>query len=178
MKVSRLLALSAFACAAAALPLAAPAQSPAPSPAPPPCSTPQDRQFDFWLGDWNVTDRASGKPVGTNRVTSELKGCVLQEHWAGAGGGHGTSFNHYDAARKLWHQTWVDDSGGILYLDGGLRDGAMVLTGRRPGRNGRTVTDRITYTHARDGSVRQHWEISRDGGATWSTTFDGIYRKG
>jgi hypothetical protein len=177
MNPSRLLA-AALGFAAAALPLAGLAQTPAPAPPPRPCATPQDRQFDFWLGDWNVTDRASGKPVGTNRVTSELKGCVLQEHWAGTGGGKGTSFNHYDAARKVWHQTWVDDSGGILELDGGLTNGAMVLSGRRPGRNGRTISDRITYTRAADGSVRQHWEISRDGGASWSTTFDGIYRKG
>jgi hypothetical protein len=175
MKALRLLALAAL--AGAALPLAALAQSPAPAAPPAPCATPQDRQFDFWLGDWNVTDRASGKPVGTNRITSELKGCVLEEHWNGAGGEHGNSFNHYDAARKVWHQTWVDDHGGILYLDGGLRDGAMVLSGRRRTRAGKTVVDRITFSRAADGSVRQHWEISPDGGPTWTTSFDGIYRK-
>lgn len=180
-----MIAFRAFALAAlafAALPCAALAQSPSPGAAPvasarpAPCASARDRQFDFWLGDWTVTDNASGKPAGTNRITSELRGCVLQEHWSGAGGGHGTSFNHYDAARKRWHQTWVDDSGGILYLDGGLRNGAMVLAGRRPGRNGRTITDRITWTPRPDGSVRQWWQISRDGGATWTTAFDGIYR--
>jgi hypothetical protein len=178
-------------CAAAAallavsLPLAVAAQSPAPSPSssgspaarPPACTSPQDRQFDFWLGDWKVTDNTSGRPEGTNRITRELRGCVLQEHWSGAQGGHGTSFNHYDAARKRWHQTWVDDSGGILYLDGGLKNGAMVLSGTRPGRGGRTITDRIEWTRRPDGSVRQWWRASRDGGATWTTSFDGIYRR-
>jgi hypothetical protein len=175
MNALRPIALAAL--ASAALPLAALAQSPAPAAPRAPCASAQDRQFDFWLGDWNVTDRASGKPVGTNRITSELKGCVLHEHWSGAGGEHGFSFNHYDAARKVWHQTWVDDGGGILYLDGGLRDGAMVLSGRRLGRNRKPIVDRITYSRAADGSVRQKWDVSRDGGATWSTTFDGIYRK-
>jgi hypothetical protein len=171
----------AAAFAVAALPLAVLAQSPSPNPAPtappPPCVSAQDRQFDFWLGDWNVTDNASGRPVGTNDITRELKGCVLHEHWAGAGGSHGMSFNHYDAARKVWHQTWVDDSGGILYLDGEMRDGSMVLSGKRIGRQGATVTDRITYTPRPDGTVRQWWQISRDGGATWTTSFDGIYHR-
>jgi hypothetical protein len=171
----------ALAALLAAPPLAAAAQSPVPSASPaarpPACTSAQDRQFDFWLGDWTVTDNGTGKPAGTNRITRELRGCVLQEHWSGSEGGHGTSFNHYDAARKLWHQTWVDDSGGILYLDGGLRDGAMVLSGTRPGRKGGTVTDRIVWTRRPDGSVRQWWRVSRNGGKTWSTAFDGIYRR-
>ncbi len=33
-----------------------PAQTP---PAPPRCDTPEFRQFDFWVGDWNVTSGAS-----------------------------------------------------------------------------------------------------------------------
>ena len=141
------------------------------------CTTAQDRQFDFWAGHWNVTDNVTGKPAGTNDVTREYGGCVLQEHWKGAGGDDGSSFNHYDAARKVWHQTWVDNGGGILYLDGGLKNGSMVLAGKRRGRNGTWVTDRITYTPRPDGSVRQWWQVTRDGGATWKTVFDGIYRK-
>jgi hypothetical protein len=192
MKVLRstiaLASLAAFSLVAS--PLCAGAQSAAPaaapsaaaaaqSPPPKPCATRQDRQFDFWLGKWNVTDNATGKPDGTNDVTSELKGCVLQEHWIGAGpnGPRGTSFNHYDPARKLWHQTWVDDGGGILYLDGGLKNGSMVLSGARIGRAGKRVIDRITFTPRPDGSVRQWWQVSRDGGKTWTTSFDGIYRK-
>ena len=153
--------------------------TPAPSAAAPPkaCTSPQDRQFDFWAGRWNVTDNATGKPVGTNDVTREYGGCVLQEHWSGTSGDNGSSFNHYDAARKVWHQTWVDNSGGILYLDGGLKNGSMVLAGKRRGRGGTWVTDRITYTPRPDGSVRQWWQASRDGGATWKTVFDGIYRR-
>jgi hypothetical protein len=174
LRLTRALALPAFAAAALA-PFALAAAAPAVPPKP--CPTPQDRQFDFWLGKWNVTDNATGKPEGTNDVTSELKGCVLQEHWVGASGGRGTSFNHYDPARKVWHQTWVDDGGGILYLDGGWKNGAMVLSGARTGRAGKRVIDRITFTPRPDGSVRQWWQVSRDGGKTWITSFDGIYRK-
>src|SRR5579871_2510251 len=96
-------------------------------PAPAPCTTPEYTQFDFWLGDWNVTDPA-GKPVGHNRVTKEYGGCVLQEHWGGTGGSLGSSFNIYDPVRQVWHQTWVDNIGTLLEIEGGLKDGSMVMT--------------------------------------------------
>lgn len=32
------------------------------------CSTPEYRQFDFWVGDWVVHD-AAGKLAGTNTIT-------------------------------------------------------------------------------------------------------------
>jgi hypothetical protein len=46
----------------------------------------------------------------------------------------------------------------------------MVLDGVLGG-----VRQRVTWTPRADGSVRQHWESSRDG-ASWHTDFDGIYR--
>ncbi len=170
MKVLTLVALAASAFVL--VPLGGQAATP-----PKPCSSPLDRQFDFWAGRWTVTDNATGKPAGTNDVTREYKGCVLQEHWIGSSGERGSSFNHYDPARKVWHQTWVDDNGTLLLLDGGWRNGAMVLAGARPARNGKTVTDRITFTPRPDGSVRQWWQMTRDRGATWTTVFDGIYRR-
>jgi len=36
----------------------------------------------------------------------------------GAGGHHGTSYNIYDASRRRWHETWVDDEGLLLQLEG------------------------------------------------------------
>jgi len=42
---------------------------------------------------------------------------------------------------------------------------------------GVTITDRITFTPRADGTVRQFWQASRDGGTTWTTSFDGIYRR-
>jgi hypothetical protein len=36
---------------------------------------------------------------------------------------------------------------------------------------------RITWAPQADGSVRQLWESSKDGGRTWSTAFDGKYVK-
>lgn len=142
-----------------------------------PCSPAQYRQFDFWVGNWTVTSRRTGKLAGTNNVTREYGGCVVMEHWSGARGGRGSSFNTYDAGRHAWHQTWVDNGGSLLLLDGGLRSGSMVLQGTSIGSNGKSTLNRITWTPLPNGTVRQHWIISNDGGKTWGDAFDGIYTR-
>lgn len=158
-------------------PLVAFAQDPAPEAASSPCSAPQHRQFDFWIGRWNVT--ADGREAGTNHIHPVHGGCALQENWQGAGPGgiSGSSLNLYDSARQGWHQTWVDASGTLLLLDGGLVDGTMVLSGERPASDGNgTATDRISWTPNEDGSVRQLWEATTDG-QNWTVLFDGLYQK-
>ena len=90
------------------------------------------RQFDFMLGDWNVAT-ADGKLIGHDHLEKAYGGCVLQEHWTGAGGSVGSSFNIYDPVRKLWHQTWVDNGGALLEIEGGMQGGSMVMRGRRSG---------------------------------------------
>lgn len=142
-----------------------------------PCDAPEYRHFDFWIGDWNVSE--NGQPAGTNSIRRIHGGCALQENWqgAGAGGIGGSSFNIYDRATANWHQTWVDANGSLLQLDGGLVDGNMVLGGSRPAQNGTTALHRITWTPNEDGSVRQLWETSLDGGGSWSVLFDGLYVK-
>ncbi|MCB1008912.1 MAG: hypothetical protein KDB94_08455 [Acidobacteria bacterium] len=166
-----LLPLAAF----AALPARAQSATPTPAPAPPPCSAAEFRQFDFWLGDWEV--EAGGKLAGHNRITRLYGDCILREEYRTANGAYvGTSLNGYDAARKVWHQTWVDNQGLVLLLDGRFEKGAMRLEGKSPTAGGERI-DRITWTPNPDGSVRQHWEQSTDGGKSWKSAFDGLYRK-
>ena len=154
------------------------AQGTPPAGAPPACNAPEYRQFDFWAGEWSVKDAGDGSEAGTNSITRILGGCVLLEKWRGVDGMEGTSFNIYDRADAAWHQVWVDTRGTRLDLAGGLRDGRMILDGKdRKGPRGGFLRDRITWTPLPDGRVRQHWEQSRDGGATWTTAFDGIYTR-
>ena len=152
------------------------------TPVPPPpgkpagCAAGQYREFDFWLGDWNVTQH--GKPVGTNRIDRILDGCALLENWRGVNGSAGNSLNYYDSTRGVWHQTWVDDQGAPLELEGGYQGGQMVMTGNTlDPSSGKTVINRLTWTPQTDGKVRQHWEVSADNGRTWTTAFDGLYEK-
>src|SRR5947207_2067311 len=92
------------------------------------CTAAEYRQFDFWLGEWQV-HRKDGSVGGINRITQEYGGCVIHEHYATGRGYSGESLNTYDAPRKTWHQTWVDDSGLLLTLEGHLQGKSMVLEG-------------------------------------------------
>lgn len=139
------------------------------------CEQVEHRQFDFWLGDWTVRT-PDGKLAGVNSIAREYGGCVLHERYSTQRGYSGESLNIYDATRKIWHQTWVDTSGTLLLLEGGLRDKSMVLEGQVLGPDGRVTKHRITWTPKADGSVRQHWESTDDKGQ-WSTAFDGAYTR-
>lgn len=144
------------------------------TPPPPP---PINHDFDFWAGDWEVTDAARGKLAGHNLIELKHGGRVLVENYTTPNGYTGMSVNAYDASTKRWHQCWVDSAGGVLDLYGNLVDGNMVLSGETPLAGGKRQTERITWTPNPDGSVRQHWEQSTDGGKTWTTAFDGLYRR-
>ncbi len=142
----------------------------------PPCSAEANRHFDFWEGRWMV--RASnGALAGHNTISVILGECVLQEHYTTPSGYEGYSLNMYDASRGVWHQTWTDNGGLLLVLEGGFEDGRMVMQGETVGPNGTTVLNRITWSQVggNPDRVRQHWESSTDGGATWATGFDGLY---
>jgi hypothetical protein len=148
----------------------------APPPPPATCDAAEYRQFDFWIGTWTVTE--GGQPVGHNTIEADLKRCALFESWSSSDGSRGRSINFYDRNRHRWHQTWIDDRGGALDLDGGLVEGSMVLAGERPTpKAGGPVRDRISWTPQRDGSVRQHWEVMKPGQSTWETVFDGLYKR-
>ncbi len=157
--------------------VAAETAAPAP-PSSPTCDAEQNRQFDFWLGQWEVTNPA-GKLAGRSRIESILGGCVLLENWDSPSGVSGKSFNIFNADTGQWEQFWVDNSGSRLHLEGGVEDGKMVLRGVQDKANAQTGLqqhERISWTPNADGSVRQHWETSSDDGKTWATSFDGLYR--
>ena len=138
-----------------------------------PCESPEAAQFDFWIGDWDVFDPA-GKQVGTNRI-ERLYACGVHENWEG-GKLKGQSFNRWVPGRRVWHQTWADSAGGLLLLEGSFRDGAMILSDATvPGRKDTAAVNEIQWTPSPDGSVRQLWRVTPDGGATWKVVFDGRY---
>ena len=139
------------------------------------CDTPEHRRLDFWVGDWNVT--SGGQPAGTNLVTLEEDGCVVHEHWTGAKGGTGQSLNFYDRQDGRWHQVWVSSSGNVLDLAGSYADGTLTYRGQRRQPDGSTLLHRLSFHANADGTVRQFWETSADGGSSWTTSFDGLYRR-
>jgi hypothetical protein len=167
--------LATLACASFAMSASVAQDAP---PAKKHCVDANHRQFDFWIGDWDVF-LPDGSKAGENRIESVESGCVLQETWRGRGGVTGRSLNIFDADDRRWHQTWVDSTGGRLDLAGGLESGAMVMSAAsaHPTKPGVRLTQRITWSVNADGTLRQLWQNSEDGGTTWTTVFDGRYVK-
>jgi hypothetical protein len=146
------------------------------APPPRPCAAPVHRQFDFWVGTWDVIG-AAGRFAGTNHIELVDGGCALYESWSSGGGGYtGRSLNSVGGDGR-WRQAWVDSSGLRLELVGGLVDGKMILEGETPASapGGPPVKNRITWSPEAEGRVRQHWETSADGGKIYTTAFDGLY---
>ena len=139
------------------------------------CKGAVHRQFDFWVGDWDVTTQ-DGKPAGKNVIKVIQDGCALQENWTGASGGTGTSINYVNGGR--WHQLWVSNRGDAfpLEMSGGLQGAAMVMTGDYVRPDGKRVKARMRWQPLEQG-LRQIWENSEDGGVTWTTVFDGVYKR-
>jgi hypothetical protein len=142
-----------------------------------PCAKPEYREFDFWVGDWEVVD-PNGKPLGHNLITVEQDGCLLVEHWASKRGGHtGTSFNYYDIRDKKWHQLFLDnsgDAGAFPAMAGGLvGDKMILLTDARE-----SPLFRWTWYVTGPGRVRQMAEQSDDAAKTWKAIWDSTYVRG
>jgi hypothetical protein len=159
---------------AAALLLAAPAC--AQTPPSPPCTGPEYRAFDFWVGEWIVSD-LQGVKQGDNSVTKEEGGCLILERWKAAGGGTGQSYNFYDPGSKKWRQLWVSGSSVIDYSGGLDAKGEMVLEGEIRYRDGRIKPFKGTWTKQADGGLRQHFEEYDAATKTWTNWFTGIYRR-
>ena len=144
-----------------------------------PClGKPEARQFDFWLGEWDVyTYVQPTTPVGYNHITQMASGCVIQENWNALTAPHtGTSINYFDMNTGKWHQRWVASTLNITdFYDGEYKDGAMRFKWDVPNPNGGVLPGRLTFTNIENGKVRQHAEVSNDGGKTWQTSYDLLY---
>jgi hypothetical protein len=91
-------------------------------------------------------------------------------------GYRGESLSAFDELRGVWHQTWVDNNGIVLVLEGRMRDGKMILEGTSKLSERLVRTERITWASNLDGSVRQLWEaLSPKGEVT--VVFDGRYTR-
>jgi hypothetical protein len=142
-----------------------------------PCFKPGYGQFDFWRGKWNVQGPA-GLINSTSVITRELDGCVIMEDFIFNGGFQGRSLNIYDSRDDRWYQSFVDNTTGNYRLVGGLEGAEMVMNADQPaftpGAGVRQRKSRVVWTALEDGSVRQTFDESFDGGPV-TRTFDGLY---
>lgn len=169
-------ARAVVAVVAAALMAAAASTSAGPPPDAPRCASPEYRQFDFWIGDWDAYDAdAPSKPAARVEVDAILDGCAVREAYHGENGLVGESFSIYDASRKVWHQTWVTNRGQLLVLEGEFRNRRMTLRATETTAAGPVLWRGVWIPQA-DG-VRETAQTSSDGGKTWKPRFDMSFRR-
>ena len=133
-----------------------------------PCADAAHRQFDFWVGDWDVQN-PQGQKVGQSKVSKINNDCVLLEEWSSLLGDVGKSFNVYDEPNRRWRQTYVDGKGVQTDYAGAFTGGSLPFLADE----GKA---RMTFT-PQGRNVRQHLETRPDTkeDTPWTTVFDGLY---
>ncbi|HVO64763.1 MAG TPA: DUF1579 family protein [Terriglobales bacterium] len=137
-----------------------------------PCAAPQQRQFDFWVGDWKLSwsgEKPAEVDYGTNRIVRTLDGCVVQENFDGGASMHlrGTSVSTFDTRSGKWKQTWVDNEGGYLDFVGEFKDRQMTLAREGVRADGKKILQRMVWKNIGQNELDWTWESSEDGGKTW-----------
>jgi len=196
----RIAVLALFAFTVLTLVMAAPAyaQTPAPAPAappqPPPCAAPEFRQFDFWIGDWDLVsltpgagkdrwDTVPGTP--TDHVEVMLAGCALLQRWDDAPDAppsngpplHGLSVSKWDPALKKWRQVWVDNQGSWLVFTGEWKNGRMELYTEPKETKGKSVVMRQVFADITPDTMKWSWERSEDGGHSYVPVWKLDYKR-
>lgn len=150
-----------------------------------PCREAAAREFDFWIGEWNVVNRQR-RPDGTawgvtgtatDRVYPVAGGCGIVEHWRGnTAQGHvvGYSLRAWNPGHGAWDLVllWpAPEQPRFFTLRGGFRHGRgdFVRTFTDPA--GNDVESRFTFSDITSDSLRWNNGTSRDGGKTWATTW-------
>ena len=136
------------------------------------CQAPEHRRLDFWAGDWDAYDvDAPARVAARVEVASILGGCVLRERYAGVDGLEGESYTIYDAARGVWHQTWVTNKGQLLEIEGRFAGDTLTMEGVITAKDGGKTRIRASWK-PENGGVRETAQTSSDGGVSWQPLFD------
>jgi hypothetical protein len=145
----------------------------------PACASAEHRQFDFWIGEWDVAIRARQSPTattwgeakGTQHIEAILGGCAIAEHFAAEGPAQpwaGKSYSAWQPQLGKWRQTWVDDGGSYIALTGGVENGVMTLYGEpRTGKDGTSFQMRMVFQNVTASSLLWEWQRSTD---EWKTS--------
>jgi hypothetical protein len=141
------------------------------------CSGSEFHQFDFWIGDWDLVVHARTTPSGNKwadarghqHVEAILGGCAIAEHFSADGPPKpwaGASYSAWQPQLARWRQTWVDDSGGYIALDGGIEHGVMTLYGEPRDVDGLHIQMRMVFRDVTADTLRWEWQRTED---SWET---------
>jgi hypothetical protein len=149
---------------------------------PKPCAEPEQKQFEFWVGEWDLTwpgNNPGQTDHGTNSVQRILEGCIVQENFSGAEAMHlrGQSVSIFDASARKWKQTWVDNEGAYLDFVGEFKDGQMVLAREAIRPDGTKALQRMVFKNITHEEFDWSWEASKDGGKSWTVIWPIHYKR-
>ncbi len=143
------------------------------------CTTVDQRGFDFWLGEWDVSATGSTDLVAESSITLHDQGCAIVESWRPFQGASGHSINGYDVVAKQWSQTWIDATGRVTHYAGPVHDGtlAMDVIDSAPAFGGKFTRNRMNFRPVDANTVRQWGEGYDPSKQAWVTSWDLTYRR-
>jgi hypothetical protein len=174
--LSALLCTTAFAQTPAAQPTAPSTTQPAPTYR---CDSPESKQFDFWVGEWEAAFRQGNQDRRSRNVISKSHGgCVIVENFNGwpASPLVGLSVSTFERNAGKWKQTWVDNNASYLDFEGEFKEGRMTLS-RTANQGGRTFLQRMVWFDIHADKFNWNWERSDDGGKTWTVIWAIAYKR-
>lgn len=164
----------------------------------PACNTPEARQFDFWIGEWDISNRQANPaapssaalyPTGSAemRVYPVADGCGIVEHWEGNlswGRVLGFSLRAYDPQSETWSLllNWPAPNSGkpaaFSTLEGVFRHGRGEFFSSTTGADGTVTKNRFTFSDISANRYRWDAASSIDNGLSWKSTWimEGIRR--
>jgi len=136
------------------------------------CLEAQSRQFDFWVGEWEVSPTGASMILAESSITLVDQGCVVMEEWRPFAGSSAHSISAYDAASGRWRQAYAGTGGGWTLYAGNL-DGEVLRFANEssPG------TQRMNYQRLDADTVRQWGESYNETSDVWTVTWDFTYRR-
>ena len=149
---------------------------------PKPCFEPEQKQLDFWVGEWDLTwpgNNAGETAHGRNSVRRILDGCIVEENFSGEDAMHlrGKSVSIFDVTAGKWKQTWIDNEGGYLDFVGESKDGQMILAREATRPDGTKGLSRMVFKNITHDEFDWSWEGSKDGGKTWTVVWPIHYKR-
>ena len=134
------------------------------------------REFDFWVGDWDVNVRGTRQLAGHSLIQIVSGGCAILENWDSPAS-TGKSINFIDPNTNKWKQSWSGSytNGNQEFTNGVYRDSAMHFDFETKDTQGNKIIGRFIFYNEGPHQVRQFSETSNDNGATWTTNYDFTY---
>ena len=143
------------------------------------------RDFDFWMGSWNVRgrrlrERLAGcedwEPLEATSVAWPLLDGLgnVDEFRTDQGGGYsGMSLRLFDPATRTWSIYWADSRfpGPLEPPVVGAFSGDVGVFECDDTFEGRPIRVRYTWSRVSSGSPRWEQAFSPDGGLTWETNW-------